>query len=623
MKIVLRIRRFDPQTDREPHDEDYPVEAEPTERILDALIRVKDEQDGSLSFRRSCGHGVCGSDAMIIAGAERLACKTLVRDVAQEDGTLIPIQPLRFLPVQRDLMVDQAVFFQKFKLVKPFLINGEPVKEKERIQSQAERAVFDDVTSCILCGACYSSCPVLEKNTSYVGPASARAGGEIHLRQQGPRAAREDVGAGRSRRGRGLRESLQLHAGVPSRDQDHEEHQRDKEAPREGQGRKRMKLHEFQAKGFLREYGIPVPEGRPASTPQEAKAIAASIGCPVMVKAQVLVGGRGKAGGVKMAKTPEEAEARARDILGMRIKGIEVQRVLVAAAVDIAAEFYMSLAVDRSGKAVQCIASASGGMDIEEIAATQPDRIVRFALDPEKGPVRETHYAKLATEFKGDGLSDQAWAFLQGMYRLFSEKDCSLVEINPCAKTPQGKLIAADAKVIFDDNALYRHPELENLRSPEEYGADEMDARSNGLSYVGLDGTIGCIVNGAGLSMATMDLIKHFGGSPANFLDVGGSSSPEKVLNALRIILKHRGLTAILINIFGGITRCDDIARGIVMARERLSIPVPLVIRLIGTNETEGRAILKGAGIDAYDDLTEAVRGVVARARSGDGKGSR
>jgi succinyl-CoA synthetase beta subunit len=384
-----------------------------------------------------------------------------------------------------------------------------------------------------------------------------------------------------------------------------------------------MKLHEFQAKGFLREYGIPVPEGRPASTPQEAKAIAASIGCPVMVKAQVLVGGRGKAGGVKMAKTPEEAEARARDILGMRIKGIEVQRVLVAAAVDIAAEFYMSLAVDRSGKAVQCIASASGGMDIEEIAATQPDRIVRFALDPEKGPVREAHYAKLATEFKGDGLSDQAWAFLQGMYRLFSEKDCSLVEINPCAKTPRGKLISADAKVIFDDNALYRHPELENLRSPEEYGADEMDARSNGLSYVGLDGTIGCIVNGAGLSMATMDLIKHFGGSPANFLDVGGSSSPEKVLNALRIILKHRGLTAILINIFGGITRCDDIARGIVMARERLSIPVPLVIRLIGTNETEGRAILKAAGIDAYDDLTEAVRGVVARARSGDGKGSR
>ena len=383
-----------------------------------------------------------------------------------------------------------------------------------------------------------------------------------------------------------------------------------------------MKLHEFQAKGFLREYGIPVPEGRPATTPGEARAIAAAIGCPVMVKAQVLVGGRGKAGGVKMAKSPEEAETRARDILGMRIKGIEVQRVLVARALDIAAEFYVSLAVDRSGKTVQCIASASGGMDIEEIAATQPDKIVRFPLDPEAGPVRTAHYQKLGSVF-GPDLADQAWSILERMYRLFSEKDCSLVEINPCAKTPDGKLAAADAKVIFDDNALFRHPELENLRSPEEYSAEEMDARSNGLSYVGLDGNIGCIVNGAGLSMATMDLIKHFGGSPANFLDVGGSSSPEKVLNALRIILKHRGLTAILINIFGGITRGDDIARGILMARDRLSIPVPLVIRLIGTNETEGRAILKGAGIDAYEDLTEAVKTVVAKAQSSDGKGAR
>ncbi|HUI71497.1 MAG TPA: ADP-forming succinate--CoA ligase subunit beta [Spirochaetia bacterium] len=382
-----------------------------------------------------------------------------------------------------------------------------------------------------------------------------------------------------------------------------------------------MKLHEYQAKGFLKEYGIPVPEGRPASTPQEARAIASSIGSPVMVKAQVLVGGRGKAGGVKMAKTPEEAEAKARDILGMRIKGIEVQRVLIAAAVDIAAEFYVSLAVDRSTKTIQCIASASGGMDIEEIAATQPDRIVRFPLDPRAGPVRASDQKKLESAF-GNELSEQAWTILEGMYKLFSEKDCSLVEINPCAKTPQGRLIAADAKVIFDDNALFRHPELENLRSPEEYSADEMDARSNGLSYVGLDGNIGCIVNGAGLSMATMDLIKYYGGSPANFLDVGGSSNPEKVLNALRIILKHRGLAAILINIFGGITRCDDIARGILMARERLSIPVPLVIRLIGTNEKEGRAILKEAGLDAYEDLTDAVKGVVVRSGSADGKGN-
>ncbi len=375
-----------------------------------------------------------------------------------------------------------------------------------------------------------------------------------------------------------------------------------------------MKLHEYQAKALLREHGIPVPDGDVAETPAEAKKIARRIACPVMVKAQVLVGGRGKAGGVKKAVSPEEAEARARDIIGMSIKGITVRKVLVARAVDIASEFYLSLTVDRTGKTVQCIASASGGMEIEEVAAHQPEKIVRFALDPRAGTVRSRHFDQLARAFPAS-TAGQAWDILEGMYRLFASKDCSLVEINPCALTPEGRLVAADAKVIIDDNALYKHPELETYRSPEEYGADEMEARASGLSFVSLDGTIGCIVNGAGLSMATMDLIKHFGGSPANFLDVGGSSNPEKVLNALRIILKNKRVQAILINIFGGITRCDDIARGILMARGSLSIPVPLVIRLIGTNEKEGRAILSGAGIDAYDDLTAAVKGVVARAR--------
>ncbi len=379
-----------------------------------------------------------------------------------------------------------------------------------------------------------------------------------------------------------------------------------------------MKLHEYQAKGLLRDFGIPVPEGRVAQTPAEAEAIARDIGCPVMVKAQVLVGGRGKAGGVKMASDPSEAAARARDILGMKIKGIEVRRVLVARALDISAEYYVSLTVDRAARSVQCIASASGGMEIEEIAVKEPQKIVRFALDPAAGLVKARHYDALARAFSPPGLAVQAWAIVDGMYRLFAEKDCSLVEINPCALTPAGTLVAADAKVIFDDSALYKHPELEALRSPEEYGADEMDARSHGLSYVGLDGTIGCIVNGAGLSMATMDLIKHFGGSPANFLDVGGSSSPEKVLHALRIISGNARVDAILINIFGGITRCDDIARGILMAKEKLRIPVPLVIRLIGTNETEGRSLLRAAGIEAYDDLTEAVKAVVgARAVKG------
>jgi succinyl-CoA synthetase beta subunit len=244
----------------------------------------------------------------------------------------------------------------------------------------------------------------------------------------------------------------------------------------------------------------------------------------------------------------------------------------------------------------------------------EPEKIVRFPLDPEAGLVRKKHFNALARAFPSPDLAGQAWKIVEGMWKLFSAKDCSLVEINPCALIPGGKLVAADAKVIFDDSALYKHPELETLRSPEEYGADELDARANGLSYVSLDGTIGCIVNGAGLSMATMDLIKYFGASPANFLDVGGSSNPEKVLNALRIILKKDHIRAVLINIFGGITRCDDIARGILMAREKLGIPVPLVIRLIGTNEAEGRQILSAAGIEAYDDLTEAVKAVVARA---------
>ena len=372
-----------------------------------------------------------------------------------------------------------------------------------------------------------------------------------------------------------------------------------------------MKLHEYQAKELLREHGIPVPEGRVARTPEEARALAGQIGCPVMIKAQVLVGGRGKAGGVKMAKDPAEAFSLAKAILGMKIKGIEVQQVLVARAVDITSEYYVSLTVDRVSKSIQCIASASGGMEIEEIAVKEPHKIVRFTVDPEGGLERGAHFDALGRAFGGGPRAEQAWHIVSGMYRLFTGKDCSLVEINPCALTPAGSLVAADAKVILDDNALFRHPEMESCRSAEEYGADEMDARSQGLSYVEMDGTIGCIVNGAGLAMATMDLIKYFGGSPANFLDVGGSSNPEKVLHALRIISKNPRVTAILINIFGGITRCDDIARGILLAKEKLAIPVPLTIRLIGTNEKEGRALLQGAGVEAFTELTEAVQAVV------------
>jgi succinyl-CoA synthetase beta subunit len=306
-----------------------------------------------------------------------------------------------------------------------------------------------------------------------------------------------------------------------------------------------MKIHEYQAKAFLKDYGVPVPGGEVAQSPEAAQKIAAALGGPVMIKAQVLVGGRGKAGGVKKAATPQEAAARAREILGMKIKGILVQQVLVAQALDISSEYYVSLTIDRSARAVQCIASASGGMEIEEVAIREPQKIVRFPLDTAAGLIRERHFTALARAFPTAELAEQAWSIVGGMYRLFREKDCTLVEINPCALTPDGQLVAADAKVIFDDNALYKHPELEAMRSPEEYGEEEMDARANGLSYVSLDGTIGCIVNGAGLSMATMDLIKYFGGSPANFLDVGGSSNPEKVLNALRIILKNRNANAV------------------------------------------------------------------------------
>ena len=242
-----------------------------------------------------------------------------------------------------------------------------------------------------------------------------------------------------------------------------------------------MKLHEYQAKALLQESGVPVPDGRVARTPAEAERIAAEIGCPVMVKAQVLVGGRGKAGGVKMASDPKEAGARAAAILGMKIKGIEVQQVLVARAVDISSEYYVSLTVNRAAKSIQCIASASGGMEIEEIAVREPQKIIRFDLDPERGLIRGKHFDLLARAFPPQAVAEQAWAIVGGMHKLFVGKDCSLVEINPCALTPAGTLVAADAKVIFDDNALYRHPELEKLRSPEEYGEDEMDAKSSGL----------------------------------------------------------------------------------------------------------------------------------------------
>jgi len=352
--------------------------------------------------------------------------------------------------------------------------------------------------------------------------------------------------------------------------------------------------------------------------PAEAMAAAEAMGGTAVVKAQVLTGGRGKAGGVRVVSSPREAQAAAEQILGMSIQGMTVKEVFVAEKLDIAAEYYAGITVDRASKAVMLILSRGGGMGIEDTAAREPDKIRRWAMSG----IPDVHGPNglkgwLSRSFADDSLVEQALVVVGGMYQLFREKDCTLVEINPLAATRQNRLIAADAKVVFDDNALFRHPDISALRNPEEYTADESEAREAGLSYVSLSGEIGCMVNGAGLAMATMDGIKLAGGQPANFLDVGGSSNPRKVLDAMRILLKNHDLKAILINIFGGITRCDDIAQGILAAREQLQISVPVVIRLIGTNEEQGRRMLSDAGLRVARRMTDAIEEVVRCSKQG------
>ncbi|HUX20330.1 MAG TPA: ADP-forming succinate--CoA ligase subunit beta [Spirochaetia bacterium] len=378
-----------------------------------------------------------------------------------------------------------------------------------------------------------------------------------------------------------------------------------------------MKIHEFQARDLLKAYGINVPPGRVASTPAEAKAIAAELGGSVVVKAQVLVGGRGKAGGVKLASSAEDAEAKAKAILNLTIKELPVEKVLVAHTIEIEKEFYISVTLDRAKKKAVLIGSAAGGVEIEDLAVKEPEKILLFEIDPVSGIDSQGLDAYCKRLFGEPKLAAQGADTFRKMYKLFKDKDCSLVEVNPYAKLPDGTLIAADAKINFDDNGVFLHPELEKLRNPEEYSKDEIAAKEAGLSFVSLDGDIGCIVNGAGLAMATMDIIKLFGGDPANFLDVGGSSNPEKVLNALKILTSNKKLKAILINIFGGITRCDDIANGIVMAKRQIDLTIPMVIRLIGTNEEAGRKILQDEGMAAAENLSDAVKMVVERSREG------
>jgi len=370
---------------------------------------------------------------------------------------------------------------------------------------------------------------------------------------------------------------------------------------------------------LLQAYGVVVPQGVLAHSGPEAAQAAVRFGGQAVVKGQVLTGGRGKAGAIRLVSSEEEAAKAAGDILGMSVKDLPVKHVLVTERIDIQGEYYLGITIDRDAKSVVLILSASGGMDIEEVAASAPEQIRRLTLN---GTADNAEALKgwLAESFSNELQCKQATEIVQKAYRLLREKDCSLVEINPLALTAQNELIPADAKVVIDDNALPRHPDIETLRNSEEYTADELEAREAGLSFVSLSGEIGCMVNGAGLAMATMDGIKLAGGSPANFLDVGGSSNPQKVLDAMRILLRNEELKVILVNIFGGITRCDDVARGILAARERLGISVPMVIRLVGTNEEQGRALLEQAGLIVASNMTDAVRDAVNCAREGGAK---
>ncbi len=378
-----------------------------------------------------------------------------------------------------------------------------------------------------------------------------------------------------------------------------------------------MNIHEYQAKDIFRKYGIPIPPGEVATTPEEAESIARKFGTTVVVKAQVHAGGRGKAGGVKLAKTPSEAKSIAAQILKLIIKGLPVQKVLVTPAADIASEAYVGIIVDRASKRPLFIASPAGGIDIEEVAAKTPDKILRHAVDPRYG-LQTFEAMQLAFFLYSDMKQVRAAAkILQQLYKAFFENGGSLAEINPLVTTPTGEIVALDAKMVIDDNELDRHPEIAALRDESAEDPSEVQARKANLTFIKLEGNVGCVVNGAGLAMATMDLVKYYGGEPANFLDIGGSSNPEKVVAALRIITSDPSVKAILFNIFGGITRTDDVANGIVTAIKQNPLKVPLVIRLTGTNEEIAVKILKENGLSAMTDMDEAVKKAVALATGG------
>ncbi len=377
-----------------------------------------------------------------------------------------------------------------------------------------------------------------------------------------------------------------------------------------------MDIHEYQAKERFRAAGIPVPPGEIASTPEEAEALATKFGGMTVVKAQVHSGGRGKAGGVKLAKTPAEAREHAEAILGMSINGLTVGKVLVTTAEDIETEAYVGVLIDRKTQAATFMVSPEGGIDIEEVAHTKPDAIRKLTVDPRYGLLPHQAYWLANFLYADAGLAKQASKIMMQLYKAFVDSGASMAEINPLITTPSGEVKAIDAKVSIDDNELYRRPEVAAMRDNSSEPPSETKAREANLSYVKLDGSVGCCVNGAGLAMATMDLVKYYGGQPANFLDIGGSSNPEKVVAALDIITSDPKVKVILFNIFGGITRCDDVANGIVEATKRIDIKLPIVIRLTGTNEEVALEILKNAGFSAYTSMDEVVEKAVELAKA-------
>lgn len=376
-----------------------------------------------------------------------------------------------------------------------------------------------------------------------------------------------------------------------------------------------MKLHEYQSKTIFAKYGIPIPKGRIAATAVEAKHIAEELGGRVVIKSQVLVGGRGKAGGIKVAKSAAEAEQLAQQILTMEIKGLPVRKVLVDEAAAIEHEIYFAITNDRAAKKPVMIASGEGGIDIEEVAAKTPEKIIKVHIDPLLG-LRDYQARDIAASID---LPRDHWRefsrIAAGLWQAYLETDATLAEINPLVITKDKRLVALDGKMMIDDNSMFRHADLNEMRDIDEEAPAETEARKFGLSYIKLDGNIGCMVNGAGLAMTSMDIVKLFGGEPANFLDIGGGAGSDKVAAAMRIILSDPNVKAVLFNIFGGITRCDEVARGILVAMDEVKPKVPMVVRLVGTNAEEGRQILKNAKMITAETLADAAQKAVEAAR--------